>query len=146
HHRRIAALRVRAHRLRQAARPAAKMPLAREIADARFSARRDAKPSSGNLPVAQADAAQLTPAAKRNRNRLVARSSVYRNIAILAVHPTGMMLVATGYKPCWAHRLLACVPSYSLAVRSCKEAQLYLRWTERRDSKAPPVEAPIDSK
>jgi hypothetical protein len=29
--------------------------------------------------------------AARNRNRLAARSSLYRNIAILAVHPTDMM-------------------------------------------------------
>jgi hypothetical protein len=37
-----------------------------------------------------------------------------------------MILVAAGYKPRCTDRLLAHVPSYSLRVRSCKPAQLYL--------------------
>src|SRR2546421_8542001 len=52
------------------------MSLAREISGAQSSARRGSKPSSGSLPVSLAGAAQLTLAAKRNHNRLVAQSSI----------------------------------------------------------------------
>jgi hypothetical protein len=48
---------------------AAKTSLARQIADARSSVRRDAKPSSGNLGGVQAGAAQSIPVAERNCNR-----------------------------------------------------------------------------
>src|SRR6266700_3059935 len=55
------------------------MFLFREVANARSSVRRDAKPSSGHRRGAQADAAQSIPAAKRNHNRSVARSSVFES-------------------------------------------------------------------
>ena len=76
HHRKIAALRVRAYRLTQGDRRVSKTSLAREIADARSFAQCDAKPASGNLHAAQAGAAQSIPAAERNRNHSVARSSI----------------------------------------------------------------------
>src|SRR5438445_2122375 len=89
----IVALEEHACHSKQKGRPAAETISAREIVAAQSSVRRGGAPSCGNLRGAEEGAAQSIPAASRSRNRLTARSSFYRNIAILAVRPTGMMLV-----------------------------------------------------
>src|SRR5262249_13072764 len=86
-HRTIDALAARGCHLTQQDRRIAKASLVREIAGVQSSARCDSKPASGNRRDVQAGAAQSNPVAERNHNRLVARSSIYRNIAIMAVRP-----------------------------------------------------------